>query len=439
MKLNSKARLVAGNLFWAAIGKVVMLLGSLFVGIVIARYLGPEQYGLMSYVVSFVALFQIIASFGLDNIEIREESKPSNDIGAILGTAMTIRVVLAIIVMAATIATSAIMEADATIVGYVAVYSLSMIGSCFTLYRNYFTAIVENEYIAKSQIMATIAGVAIKVILLLINATLVWFIFITALDYCFLAIGYIISYKKRKGDKPRWTFDQRIAIYLIKESFPILLTSAAVLIYQRIDQVMIGRMIDKESVGYFSVASRIVDVIIYLPQIAVQTVMPLLIRIRERDKEQYFQRAQTFMGLTVWATGICSLIVSLLAQPAITLLFGNAYAGAIPILQILAFKAMALSLSTVAGQMLIIEGLQRWAIFRDSLGCVVCITLNLIFLPRYGAVFAAISAILSNLTAGYLADAIIPPYRHLFVVQTKALLTGWLNIFRIKQFVSEKS
>lgn len=433
--MNPKARLVAGNLFWATIGKVVTLLGSLFVGIVIARYLGPDQYGLMSYVVSFVALFQVIASFGLDNIEIREESKESNNIGAILGTAMTIRVVLAVVVVVCIIVTSAMMENDKTIVGYVAIYSLSVIGSCFILYRNYFTAVVENEYIAKSQILATIVGVTLKVILLLSHATLVWFIFVTALDYFFQAIGYIVSYRKRDVQKQKWAFDKRIAAYLIKESFPLLLTSAAVLIYQRIDQVMIGRMIDKESVGYFSVASRIVDIIIYLPQIAIQTVMPLLIRLRERDEKQYYERVQIFMGLTVWCTGLCSLAVSLLASPAITLLFGNDYIEAIPILQILAFKAMALSLSTVAGQMLIIEGLQRWAIFRDSLGCIVCVVLNLVFLPKYGVIFAAISAIISNLTAGYLADAIIPPYRHLFVIQTKSLLTGWTNIFRMKKLL----
>ena len=63
------------NLYWAVLGKVVTLLGGLFVGILVARYLGPEQYGLMSYVVSYVAVFQVFACFGMDNIEIREESK----------------------------------------------------------------------------------------------------------------------------------------------------------------------------------------------------------------------------------------------------------------------------------------------------------------------------------------------------------------------------
>ena len=75
LNLSPTKEKVVRNVIWAVIGKVVTLLGGLLVGIFVARYLGPEQYGLMSYVMSYVALFQVLASFGMDQIEIREESK----------------------------------------------------------------------------------------------------------------------------------------------------------------------------------------------------------------------------------------------------------------------------------------------------------------------------------------------------------------------------
>ena len=71
---STKARILT-NVFWAVTGKVVTLLSTLVVGIFVARYLGPEQYGLMNYVISYVSLFTIISNFGLDNIEIRELSR----------------------------------------------------------------------------------------------------------------------------------------------------------------------------------------------------------------------------------------------------------------------------------------------------------------------------------------------------------------------------
>ena len=78
--------------------------------------------------------------------------------------------------------------------------------------------------------------------------------------------------------------------------------------------------------------------------------------------------------------------------------------------------------------MLVTEGLQRYAFLRDGLGCVVCIVLNYLFLPRYGIMAAAVVAIISNVAAGYLADAFIPAYRHIFVRQTKALAMGWRDL-----------
>ena len=99
----------------------------------------------------------------------------------------------------------------------------------------------------------------------------------------------------------------------------------------------------------------------------------------------------------------------------------------------MAFKAASVALSSTAGAMLVTEGLQRYAFLRDGLGCVVCIVLNYLFLPRYGIMAAAVVAIISNVAAGYLADALIPAYRHIFVRQTKALTMGWKSIFSLKK------
>ena len=98
------------NLYWAVLGKVVTLLGGLFVGILVARYLGPEQYGLMSYVISYVSLFQIFASFGMEGIEVREMSKDGVDVNLILGTVFRIKLILAIITVILVIGTALIFE-----------------------------------------------------------------------------------------------------------------------------------------------------------------------------------------------------------------------------------------------------------------------------------------------------------------------------------------
>ncbi len=434
-RLSEKKSMVAKNLFWAVVGKVTTLLGSLFVGVIIARYLGPEQYGLMNYVISYVQLFQIIAVFGLDSIEVREEASGKEDFRVIIGTAFVVKMVLGGSTVGLTVLTSLVLNADSYTTLLVAVYSMSMVANAFNVIRNYFTAIVQNEYVVKSEIARTLLGAAVKVALLFSGAGLTLFVLASAFDYVLLAAGYFVAYKKKIGSMAEWRFDCRYASYLLKESFPVLLTSAAVIIYQRIDQVMIGQMIDNTSVGYFSVATRIVEILVYIPTILAQTLAPVLVSSRQVSEAKYRGQAQTFMNVALWLTALASAVTSILACWMVQLLFGTQYLPAAAILQVLAFKAMAMALSSTAGSMLIIEELQRFAIFRDVLGCVACIVLNYFLLPVYGIMAAAVIAIVSNVVAGYVADALIPSYRHLFVMQTKALLFGWRDILKFKSVI----
>lgn len=433
IQLSKTKEAIMQNLFWAVLGKIVNLIGGLLVGVIVARYLGPSQYGLMNYIISYVFLFQVFALFGLDAIETREESRNERPREVIIGTAFGLKVFFGLIFMAISILTSWWMEADHSTTLLVAIYSLSIVFNAFVVIRNHFTAIVQNKAAIKAEISRTLLSLGVKTILLLMNAPLTWFVAAYMLDYIVLAIGYSLAYRSKIGKLTDWQFDITYARYLLKESFPLLLTNAAVIIYQRIDQVMIGQMIDSEAVGYFSVASRFVEVLIFVPMVLAQTITPLLVRAREKSLEEYMEKARQFMNFSFWLSMMISAVFSLSATLLIRYTFGVAYMPAAIVLQVMAFKTASVALSNTAGAMLVIEGRQRWAIIRDGLGCVACIGLNLWLLPKYGIIAAAFIAIASNVIAGYLADALIPAYRHLFVCQTKTLLVGWKDLIHIRR------
>ena len=424
------------NLFWSVVGKIVTLLGSLFVGILIARYLGPEQYGVMNYVISYVFLFQVFSTFGLDSIEIREEARADVPFTTIIGSAFTLRLILAVVTVIAAILTALFFESDSQTIQFIIVYSSSIFANCFMVIRNYFLAIVQNEYVVKSEIMRTLIGICIKIFLLWMHASLIWFVAAAAFDFVLLAGGYITAYSRQVGSIREWTFERQYSMYLLREGFPLLLTSAAVIVYQRIDQVMIGNMIDKASVGYFSTAAKFVEVLIFVPMMLAQTITPILVGIRKDDEKRYKEKAQLFMNISVWVSFLLAALLSMCSYWVILYTFGQKYLPAVSVLQLLAFKAPSVALSSAAGHMLVVEGLQRWAVIRDAFGCVICVALNYILLPRYGIMAAALVAILSNLAAGYIADAFIPVYRHLFVQQTRALLLGWKDCVHAKQLLT---
>lgn len=437
LPITATKKLIVQNLFWAILGKFTNLLCGLVIGALVARYLGPKQYGLMNYVISYVFLFQTFATLGLDAIEIREESKGDVPYPTIIGTAFRLKLVFGALLMMAVYITSLITEADLYTTILVLIYSFSIILNSFNVIRNYFTAIVQNEYVVKAEISRALLSAFIKGILLLLHAPLVFFIFTAMFDFFLLATGYSMAYIKQIGKIKEWHYDRAYAYYLLKESFPLLLTNAAVIIYQRIDQVMIGQMIDKTSVGYFAVASQFTEVLIYIPMMLAQTIMPILVKAREKGIAEYRLKSQQFMNISLWSSLLLSILTSICAYWIVRLTFGTAYLPSVIILQVMAFKAASVAMSNTAGAMLITEGLQRMAIFRDILGCIVCVVLNYLMLPHYGIIAAAYIAILSNISAGYLADALIPAYRHIFIQQTKALLLGWRDILKVKNLIKQ--
>ena len=263
--LSGNKKKIVNNLLWAVSGKIVNLVGSLVLGIIVARYLGVEQYGLMNYVISYVFLFQTLASFGLDSIEVREEAAGKVPVNTIIGTAFWIKVVFGVICIALSIGTAVVMSEDSYTIGLVALYSSYIVFNSFIVIRNYFTSLVQNKYIVLSEIFRTFVGIGIKLTMWAMDCSLTWFVAAFAFDHVLLAGGYISSYRHKIGRLKDWRFSLPYAKFMLKESFPLLLTNAAVIIYQRIDQVMIGSMVGKADVGYFSVAAKFVEVMIFIP------------------------------------------------------------------------------------------------------------------------------------------------------------------------------
>lgn len=422
---------IINNVSWAVAGKVVNVLYALFIGVLVARFLGPEQFGLMNYVISYVTLFSIVATFGMDNIEVRELSRNPEKRNVILGTALIFRLALSIITIALIFLTLLIFESDRFTSIMVMVYSTFLIANSFNIIRNYFTSIVLNEYVVKTEILRTLVAACIKIVLLLSHSSLSLFIIANTFDFFFIAAGYVYAYRKKVDSFRNWQFDLSILKFLARESFPLLLSGTAVIVYQRIDQVMIRNMIDNEALGQFSVATRMVNLIIFIPSIIATTIAPILVKELKVSYESYKKMRQEFVDIMVWSSIIMSLLISLGANIVITLLFGIEYKESIDVLQIMSWKTIGVALSSASGQLIIIEGKQKLVVLRNFIGVGICVILNLILIPKFGIIGSAWTTIISLLFAGFFSNYIIRPFREIFKIQTLALFLGWRTGIRM--------
>ena len=431
----SKQKKIVRNIAWAISGKIVSLIGVLVVGIIIARYLGEEQYGIMNYVISIIAIFQVFADFGLDLIQIREESKCLENRDKIIGTVFGLKLLFASLALIAVMLITFLFVQDSKVRGYILLYSFSIILNTTWVTRNHFTAIVWNEYVVKTEISRTIIGVLIKVAFVMLKLPLLWFIVALVIDSLLLATGYLISYSKQIDSIRKWHFDKELAKYFIKQSFPLLLSGAAIIIYNRIDQVMIGSMIDQSHLGVYSVAVRFVEILVFVPTIIAQTISPMLIEIRQKDENRYEDTSRIFMNITVSICIVLAVLTSVLSYYIVYITFGQKYIGAASVLSILAFKVIGDALSQTSGPLIIIESLQKYAPIRNFVGCVACLVLNFVFINLLGIHGVAYASIITIIISGTLADYFIPSYRKIFYKQMQAVLIGWKDIVHIKSFL----
>ena len=431
-QISEKKKRALTNIAWAISGKIVSLTGVLVVGIIVARYLGKEQYGIMNYVISFVAIFQVFADFGLDFIQIREESKHPAYKDKIIGTTFTLKLFFAILTLLAILIITTLSEHDGRIRCYIMIYALSVILNTSWVSRNHFTSIVWNEYVVKTEISRTLIGMAIKIAFVLLHLPLIWFIVSLVIDSILLAVGYTASYIRKIDSIRKWNFDRDLAVFMLKQSFPLLLSGAAIVVYNRIDQMMIGKMIDQSHLGVYSVAVRFTELLVFVPTIIAQTISPILVEVRQKDAARYEELSRVFMNVTVSVCILLAIFTSLLSYPIVRFTFGRMYIEAASVLSILAFKVVGDALSQTSGQLMIIEGIQKYASIRNIIGCVTCVGLNLIFISRYGIHGVAYVAIITILVSGTLADFIIPSYRKIFYKQIKAICVGWMDIIHIK-------
>jgi O-antigen/teichoic acid export membrane protein len=431
-QISEKKKRALTNIAWAISGKIVSLTGVLVVGIIVARYLGKEQYGIMNYVISFVAIFQVFADFGLDFIQIREESKHPAHKDKIIGTTFTLKLFFAILTLLAILIITTLSEHDGRIRCYIMIYALSVILNTSWVSRNHFTSIVWNEYVVKTEISRTLIGMAIKIAFVLLHLPLIWFIVSLVIDSILLAVGYTASYIRKIDSIRKWNFDRDLAVFMLKQSFPLLLSGAAIVVYNRIDQMMIAKMIDQSHLGVYSVAVRFTELLVFVPTIIAQTISPILVEVRQKDAARYEELSRVFMNVTVSVCILLAILTSLLSYPIVRFTFGRMYIEAASVLSILAFKVVGDGLSQTSGQLMIIEGIQKYASIRNIIGCVTCVGLNLIFISRYGIHGVAYVAIITILVSGTLADFIIPSYRKIFYKQIKAICVGWMDIIHIK-------
>jgi len=289
---------VISNAGWLFADRFFRMGVGLFVGVWVARYLGPEQYGILNYAIAFVGLFSVLSTLGLDNIVVRELVKHPERQNEILGSAFLLKLTGGFFAFAVVVTVSALLKPGDHLTRLViAILGLSLIVQSFNTIDLWFRSRVASKYTVLSQNSSFILASIAKVALILKRASLLAFVIINLAQTILSAIGLLFFFKKKGKSLTLWRPTYLMAIRLVKESWPLIFAGLAIAVYMKIDQIMLGEMIGKKAVGTYAAAVRLSEIWYFIPVAIASSVFPSIVKSKELGEKIYNMRMQKFYDL----------------------------------------------------------------------------------------------------------------------------------------------
>ncbi|HOP40647.1 MAG TPA: flippase [Geobacteraceae bacterium] len=403
---------IISNTGWLFADKIIRMGCGLVIGVWVARYLGPTQFGLLNFAGSFVTLFSAIALLGLEGIIVRELVKNPPATAEILGTTCFLRLTAGSVAYAMALGTIFVIRPAETIShALVAIGGMGLLLQAFDTIDLWYKTRVSSKFVVLAKNGAFLVSVLAKVFLILFNASLIAFAWANLAEIVLGAIGLALVYRMTGQHIAHWRIDTILIKKLLKEGLPLVLSGIAFMVYLRVDQVMLGQMAGDREVGIYSAAVRVAEIWYFIPTAIISSVFPDIIHAREISKELFLAKLQKLYNLLAFMGYAVAVPTTFLAGWVINLLFGPSFAAAAPTLAVLVWAGVFANLGVARNAYLLATNRSRILLFAVLAGAVSNVLLNLLLIPAFGSMGAAIASCLSYWFAAHGACYL---YRPLF-------------------------
>jgi len=411
------------NTSWLFAEKILRMIVGLFVGIWVARYLGPEQFGLFSYAQSFVGLFSVIAGLGLDGIIVRELVKDPSKQAVLLGTAFRLKLIGALLVLIALAVAVKLSHQDSLTILLIFIIASATVFQSFNIIDFFFQAKVLSKYVVYANIISLLISSLVKVGLILTNAPLIAFSGVILFDSLVLMLGFVYFFQRNSTlNIKQLKFSKSTAIDLLKDSWPLILSGLVISIYMKIDQIMIKEMLNAEAVGQYAAAVRLSEAWYFIPMVVASSLSPAIINAKKQSEALYYARLQKLYDLMVWMAIAIALPVTFLSDWVVNRLYGEQYSQAGSVLMIHIWAGVFVGLGVARGKWILNENLQKYSFQYLTIGLLVNVALNYKLIPLVGINGAAYATVCAQFIGTIIAPLLYKKTRISFYMMIKSLI-----------------
>jgi O-antigen/teichoic acid export membrane protein len=387
---------VISNTGWQFADNILRMGVGLLVGIWVARYLGPEKYGMLSYALALVSIFSPLATLGLEDIVVRDIVRQPDCKEETLGTAFVLKLMGSFVSFMAVVVTIFFLRpTDKLSHWLVGIIAGGSIIQAFNITECWFNSQIQAKYIVFARNSAFIICSVIKIALIMNGASVVAFAVVFTIEVGIGSLGLLVAYKAKGGSFKKWQVTRERAGLLLRDSWPLFFSIISIVIYQRIDQVMLQQMVGSKEVGIYSVAVALVGAWAFIPSAIYWSFFPGILYAKQVSEEHFYDQLQKFYNLMALLSYVIAFATTLLAPWLIPALYGEAYSRASLMLIVLVWANIFTSLEIARTAFMNAMNLNRLYFVMITAGGVINVILNIFLIPRFGGVGAAIASLVA--------------------------------------------
>lgn len=412
------------NTSWIIGERFFTLALTFLVTILVARYLGPERYGVLAYALSLTSVFAIAGHMGLVGLVVRELVKQPENRGETLGTTFALKLwgfSMGYILLFAYVL---LFESPGTVEFFlILILGLSLFFKSFTVIDAWFKSRVQAKYIAIAGSSAAVLAGLLKVSLVFGEASLIMIGVAYLLQSAFLMCGLLMLYRLT-ADVPlsSWKFQFNQAKMLVVRGAPVFLASVFATIYLKVDKIMLRWLVDASEVGIYTVAATLSEVWYFLPTAIVASLFPRLIHLKESNPKRYRLRLQQLFDLLFMLALAVAVALTFLAEPIISSFFGSQYAKSSGILSIHIWAGIFIFMRAALSKWILIEDALVFSLITQGSGALFNVALNFLLIPAFGGTGAAWATLIAYAVASYGSLLLYKRTRIIFGMMSKAML-----------------
>lgn len=388
----------------------------------VARHLGTEEFGVLSYALSFVMLFSTLWTLGLSSLVVRELVREPQAQTEILGTLFALRLAGGGLGVVAIIGASLVFGLDdPTTRIAIAVLAVATLFYAFDGIDFWLQSRVMSRFEVMARGTALLVTAAVNIGLIVADAPVIAFAIAAGSEWVLAAVGLAIVYTGLGESILAWRPRMARARSLLSASWPLVLSGAFYAVNLRIDQLMLGGMAGTSAVGTYAAAARLSEVWYFVPTAIATSVFPALLRARAQSAARYEQRQQQLYDLMAMIALPLAVVISVGSPLIIGLVYGSDYSASAPVLAIHVWAGPFVFMAAILSKWLVAEDHLRFSLVRHGAGAASNVVLNLLLIPPMGPRGSAVATLISYAVASHLACFVYPPTRQAAIRMTKAL------------------